>query len=64
MQLVFGGAGMQGTLGDAWVYNPATKAWAKLEASGTAPQAREMHTGVMVTPDRLLVFGGRGADGR
>jgi hypothetical protein len=63
-QLVFGGAGGRGALGDVWIFNTAQRNWTRPAVSGYAPPSREMHTGVMVAPSMMLVFGGRGVDGR
>lgn len=65
MQLVYGGAGMQGgPLGDAWMFNVTAASWSSLQAKGSAPPPREMHSGTMVDDSRMLVFGGRGTDNR
>lgn len=63
-QLVFGGAGMQGTLGDLWLFNTATRTWIAPMAEGTPPCPREMHSGTMVSDGRMLVYGGRSAAGQ
>ena len=64
MQLVFGGAGMHGTLGDIWIFNTGDKTWITPVAEGKPPCPREMHTGTMITDGRMLVFGGRSPAGQ
>ncbi len=64
MQLVFGGAGMHGTLGDLWLFNTKTGTWVTPMAEGQAPCQREMHSGVMLTDSRMLICGGRSAAGQ
>ena len=55
---------MQGTLGDLWLFNTATRTWIAPLAEGTPPCPREMHSGTMVSDGRLLVYGGRSAAGQ
>ncbi|EIE27365.1 galactose oxidase [Coccomyxa subellipsoidea C-169] len=62
--LVFGGAGMHGTLGDLWLFNTKTGTWVTPMAEGQAPCQREMHSGVMLTDSRMLICGGRSAAGQ
>ncbi|CAL8463049.1 g2583 [Coccomyxa elongata] len=62
--LVFGGAGMHGTLGDLWLFNTRTGTWVTPMAEGQAPCQREMHSGTMLTDSRMLVCGGRSASGQ
>ncbi len=62
--MIYGGSGEQGTLADVWIFNVANGAWSHASPSGTAPPAREMHSGCMVDEESMLVFGGRAADGR
>jgi len=64
MQLVFGGAGMHGTLGDLWMFNTKTGTWVTPMAEGQAPCPREMHSGNMLTDCRMLICGGRSAAGQ
>lgn len=65
MQLVYGGAGMQGgPLADVWIFNIAQRAWSRPNVGGAAPPAREMHSGTMVGDKRMLVFGGRGLENK
>lgn len=64
MQLVFGGAGMHGTLGDLWLFNTRTGTWVTPMAEGQAPCQREMHSGTVLTDSRMLVCGGRSASGQ
>ena len=63
-QLVFGGAGMQGTLGDLWLFNTGSRTWIAPVAEGQPPCPREMHSGSMVSDSRLLIYGGRSAAGQ
>ncbi|GLC47994.1 hypothetical protein PLESTB_000047500 [Pleodorina starrii] len=60
--IVYGGAGYQGPMQDLWIYNTLQNSWSRPVVSGPQPQAREMHTGCMVDPTTLLVYGGRGAE--
>ncbi|KAK9907332.1 hypothetical protein WJX75_001616 [Coccomyxa subellipsoidea] len=62
--LVFGGAGMHGTLGDLWMFNTKTGTWVTPMAEGQAPCQREMHSGTMLTDSRFLICGGRSAAGQ
>ncbi|KAK9829964.1 hypothetical protein WJX72_008920 [[Myrmecia] bisecta] len=62
--LVFGGAGMNGLLGDVWVFNSLTRQWTHPSIQGTPLSAREMHSGTMVSPSHMVVYGGRRADGQ
>ena len=64
LQLVFGGAGMHGTLGDIWIFNTGDRTWITPVAEGKPPCPREMHTGTMITDGRMLVFGGRSPAGQ
>ena len=64
VQLVFGGAGMHGTLGDIWIFNTGDRTWITPVAEGKPPCPREMHTGTMITDGRMLVFGGRSPAGQ
>lgn len=63
-QIVFGGAGAQGPLGDLWTFDISSRQWSEPATSGEAPAAREMHTGTMVDDTRMLIYGGRGPDGK
>ena len=63
-QLVFGGAGMQGTLGDLWLFNTGSRTWIAPVVEGAPPCPREMHSGSMVSDSRLLIYGGRSAKGQ
>jgi hypothetical protein len=60
MQIIYGGAGYQGPLGDVCIYNAAQNAWSRPAVSGEQPSAREMHAAVMLNASTMLVFGGRG----
>ncbi|GFR48802.1 hypothetical protein Agub_g10753 [Astrephomene gubernaculifera] len=60
--IVYGGAGYQGPMQDVWFYNTLQNSWSRPVVSGQHPAAREMHTGCMVDPTTLLVYGGRGAE--
>ncbi|PNW72026.1 hypothetical protein CHLRE_16g685500v5 [Chlamydomonas reinhardtii] len=60
--LVYGGAGYQGPMSDVWIFNTLQNGWTRPNVSGEQPPAREMHTGVMVDPTTLLIYGGRGAE--
>eukprot|EP00775_Hariotina_reticulata_P006858 gene6858-7074_t len=67
--LVYGGAGLQGPLGDVWLFNCQQQSWScphihTSSSSQPLPTAREMAAGVMLDADRLLVFGGRCPAGR
>ena len=64
MQIVFGGAGAQGPLGDLWLFDLTSKQWSQPATKGEPPVAREMHTGTMVDDTRMLIYGGRGPDGK
>lgn len=64
LQLVYGGSGAAGTLGDVWIFNVSQGAWSHASPSGQAPPAREMHSGSMISASSMMVFGGRAADGR
>lgn len=64
MQAVFGGAGAQGPLGDLWLFDLTSRQWSQPTTSGEPPAAREMHTGTMVDDTRMLIYGGRGPDGK
>lgn len=64
VQAVFGGAGAQGALGDLWMFDVNSRQWSQPAASGEAPAPREMHTGTMVDDTRMLIYGGRGPDGK
>lgn len=64
MQVVFGGAGAQGPLGDLWVFDLTSRQWSQPATQGDPPAAREMHTGTMVDDARMLIYGGRGPDGK
>lgn len=50
-------------LGDVWTFNIRSLEWKRIELAGPAPLPREMATGTMVSPGRMLVLGGRGANG-
>jgi hypothetical protein len=45
---------------DLWIFNTLQRSWSRPSVSGAQPQAREMHTGCMLDPTTLLVYGGRG----
>ena len=64
VQVVFGGAGAQGPLGDLWVFDLTSRQWSEPATHGDPPAAREMHTGTMVDDTRMLIYGGRGPDGQ
>jgi hypothetical protein len=49
--------------GDVWVFNTDSLEWKRVEVGGKAPAPREMACGTMLSPSRLLVFGGRAAGG-
>lgn len=59
---MYGGAGYQGPMSDVWIFNTLQNGWTRPNVSGEQPPAREMHTGVMVDPTTLLIYGGRGAE--
>jgi len=63
-QVVFGGAGAQGPLGDLWLFDLASRQWSQPDTKGEPPAAREMHTGTMIDETRMLIYGGRGPDGK
>lgn len=64
MQVVFGGAGAQGPLGDLWVFDLTSRQWSQPATQGDPPAPREMHTGTMLDDTRMLIYGGRGPDGK
>ena len=51
-------------MADVWIFNVAQGTWSHASPSGEAPPAREMHSGSMVSPTSMMVYGGRAADGR
>ncbi|MBN1322109.1 MAG: TIR domain-containing protein [Thermoleophilia bacterium] len=58
--IVFGGKDLSGmALDDAWAYDPAANAWARLAPSGAQPSPREKHAMVYdPASGRLVMFGG------
>ncbi|KAG2435747.1 hypothetical protein HXX76_006943 [Chlamydomonas incerta] len=60
--VVYGGAGYQGPMNDVWIFNTLQNGWTRPAVSGEQPPGREMHTGVMVDPTTLLIYGGRGPE--
>lgn len=64
VQVVFGGAGAQGPLGDLWLFDLTSRQWTQPTTQGDPPALREMHTGTMVDETRMLIYGGRGPDGK
>ncbi|GAX80078.1 hypothetical protein CEUSTIGMA_g7516.t1 [Chlamydomonas eustigma] len=62
--VIYGGSGEQGTLSDVWIFNVEQSAWSHASSSGAAPLGREMHSGCMINETSMLVYGGRGADGK
>lgn len=64
VQIVFGGAGAQGPLGDLWTFDIEKRQWSQPTTTGEMPAPREMHTGTMVDDTRMLIYGGRGPDGK
>lgn len=64
MQVVFGGAGAQGPLGDLWLFDLTSRQWTQPITKSDPPAPREMHTGTMVDETRMLIYGGRGPDGK
>lgn len=64
LQVVFGGAGAQGPLGDLWLFDLASRQWSQPDTKGEPPAPREMHTGTMIDETRMLIYGGRGPDGK
>ncbi|KAL3152010.1 hypothetical protein ABBQ32_001128 [Trebouxia sp. C0010 RCD-2024] len=62
--VVFGGAGAQGPLGDLWVFDLTSRQWSQPATQGDPPAPREMHTGTMLDDTRMLIYGGRGPDGK
>ncbi len=56
--LLFGGVTSDGRKNDLWSYVQGER-WTKLEASGTAPEARNSHAGAFVpSPSAFYIFGG------
>ena len=71
-QLVYGGNADSGVsadtpegapLGDAFLLDSSLR-WHRLKPMGRAPAARGNHAAVAVAPNRMFVFGGKGANGR
>lgn len=71
-QLVYGGCAEIGMadddaegapLGDAFLLDSSLR-WQRLKPTGKAPPARGNHAAVAVAPNRMFVFGGKGAKGR
>ncbi|CAD7702669.1 unnamed protein product [Ostreobium quekettii] len=59
--LVFGGANQEtAVLGDVWMFSVQEHSWYQVDVSGTTFCPREMHSGVMVDMDTMLIYGGRG----
>jgi len=64
--IIFGGQTSGGTLmNDAWELDLETHHWSEMAVGPTKPSARRGHTAVRDAQhfDRMLVFGGQGADG-
>jgi len=62
--VIFGGIAAGGFRSDTWVWNAGTSQWAQLTGLGTPPAGRAGHTAVYESHnDRMLVFGGRNANG-
>ncbi len=64
--LMFGGATDEAhPLSDTWLYEPLHDAWSEAAPAGAAPPARwGMAYTYLPATDRVLVFGGMGADGK
>ena len=65
-QLVYGGAGQQShALSDMWLFNTKASTWERMAVTGALQlPGREMHSAVMVDDTHMLVYGGRGSDGK
>ena len=71
--LVVGGTDGAGILADAEIFDPLTNTWAlvrelnpagglMLDASGTFPTARQLHTATLLSDGRVLIAGGVGIE--
>jgi N-acetylneuraminic acid mutarotase len=58
-----GGAADRSRLGDLWALDLASLAWTEIDPGGEAPAARSGAAMVAAGDDRILLFGGLGADG-
>jgi hypothetical protein len=58
-----GGAADRSKLGDLWALDLTTLAWTQMDPAGEPPPSRSGGAMIAVGADRVLLFGGLGADG-